>query len=235
MEFKNLKIIEVPVDKVIIPENRFSSKINVNWLCRNMKLSNFILPIVVKKDKVRGRYVLIDGGNRLLCAKRNGLTAVPAIVVDAPNVEYINLLINYVRGIKCGWDTLVSINQLVNDGIDIRYIANLINRSKDTVRIYVNTYRKLMEVLSETDVEYLRANCIPLRKLVTCANADNPKDCIYGKTQGVKRDDIKFNQAIEQIRDHLEYVIKKGVPPDIIISKLYEALDEYEKRNGGEK
>ena len=123
MEFKNLKIIEVPVDKVVIPESRFSSRINVNWLCRNMKLSNFILPIVVKRDKVRGRYILIDGGNRLLCAKRNGLTAMPAIVVDAPNVEYTNLLINYVRGIKCGWDTLVSINQLVNDGVDVRYLS----------------------------------------------------------------------------------------------------------------
>ena len=66
MEFKNLKIIEVPVDKVVIPESRFSSRINVNWLCRNMNLSNFILPIVVKRDKVRGRYILIDGGNRLL-------------------------------------------------------------------------------------------------------------------------------------------------------------------------
>lgn len=226
----DIQIKNIPISSIIVPEGRFTSfYTNLSWLCRNMKISNFILPLIVRYDKLRSRYILIDGYNRLQCLKANGAESVPVIIVSADNVEYVNLLINYIRGKRCGWDLLNSINQLLNDGMDIRHVASIVNRSNETVRIYINAFRKLLGVLTESDIQYIRQNCLPLRKLVQCSNADNIVECIYGKTKAVSRSDIEFNKALEEVKDHLEYAIRKGVPVEYIINKIYEAIDQYEK------
>jgi len=66
----NHRLVDIPIDSIVIPPNRFTSRINLDWLCRNIAVSEFVMPIVVKKSRDRKQYILIDGYNRLMCLKR---------------------------------------------------------------------------------------------------------------------------------------------------------------------
>ena len=228
MSFES-KIIKIPVDMIIIPSNRFTSVYNnVDWLCRNMMQSGFILPIVVKKER-QGKYVLIDGFNRIQCLQRYGIKEVPAIVVkDADSIEYYNMLVNYVRGKRCGWYILQSINQLLIDNVDTDKIATLLGKSKGTIKNYVSTYKNLLTKLSKDQIDTIINYCVPVRILITCSKEDNPMDCVLKRVKPYQADSMRIEEIVRKISLMIKHVLRTNpnVDIDLLIRKINEALNE---------
>jgi len=222
----NHRIVDIPIDSIVIPPNRFTSRINLDWLCRNIALSEFVMPIVVKKSRDRKQYILIDGYNRLMCLRRMNVTTVPAIIIDGESPEYINMLINYVRGRKCGWDTLVGINELLAEGIDTDKIASLLGRSKGTIKNYINAYRQLLLKLKPEEIELIKESCVNLKTLITCSHEDNVMDCILRRVKPVQQENLNARKVAMELAKHIELAIKQGVDIDLLKRKIIEAINE---------
>jgi transposase len=222
----NHRLVDIPIDSIVIPPNRFTSRINLDWLCRNMAVSEFVMPIVVKKSRDRKQYILVDGYNRLMCLKRMNATTVPAIIIDNDSVEYINMLINYVRGRRCGWDILVGINELLSEGVDTDKIASLLGRSKGTIKNYVSAYKQLLLKLKPEEVEVVKESCVNLKTLVMCSHEDNVMDCILRRVKPVEQQSISARKIAMEISRHVEIAIKQGVDPDLLRRKVIEAINE---------
>ncbi len=223
------KIIKIPVDMIVIPPNRFTSRYtNIDWLCNNMVKSGFILPVVVKKER-QGRFILIDGFNRIQCLQKYGVKEVPAIVVkDADSVEYLNMLINYVRGKRCGWDILQSINQLLVDGIETDRIATLLGRSKGTIKNYVSAYKNLLTKLSKDQIDILINYCVPVRVLITCSKEDNPMDCVLKRVKPYQADAMKIEEIARKVAMMVKHALRTSpnIDVDLLLRKINEAIDE---------
>jgi len=222
----NHRIVDVPINSIIIPPNRFTSRINLDWLCRNIAVSEFVMPIVVKKSRDRKQYILVDGYNRLMCLKRMNATTVPAIIIDDEHTEYINMLINYVRGKRCGWDVLVGINELLSEGVDTEKIAALLGRSKGTIKNYISAYRQLLLKLKPEEIELIKESCVNLKTLVMCSHEDNVMDCILRRVKPVQQESINARKIAMEISRHVEIAIRQGVDPDLLRRKIIEAINE---------
>jgi len=222
----NHRLVDIPIDSIVIPPNRFTSRINLDWLCKNIAVSEFIMPIVVKKSKDRKQYILIDGYNRLMCLKRMNAVTVPAIVINDEHIEYINMLINYVRGKRCGWDVLVGINELLSEGIDTDKIASLLGRSKGTIKNYVSAYRQLLLKLKPEEIESIKESCVNTKTLIMCSHEDNVMDCIMRRVKPVEQQSINARRIAMDIAKHIEIAIKQGVDPDLLKRKVVEAINE---------
>jgi predicted transcriptional regulator len=222
----NHRIVDVPIDSIVIPPNRFTSRLNLDWLCRNIAISEFVMPIVVKKSKDRKQYILIDGYNRLMCLKRMNATTVPAIIIDDEHIEYINMLINYVRGKRCGWDVLVGINELLAEGVDTEKIATLLGRSKGTIKNYISAYRQLLLKLKPEEIELIKESCVNLKTLIMCSHEDNVMDCVMKRVKPVEQQSINARKIAMEISRHIELAIKQGADPDLLKRKIIEVINE---------
>ena len=222
----NHRIVDIPIDSIVIPPNRFTSRINLDWLCRNIALSEFVMPIVVKKSKDRKQYILIDGYNRLICLKKLNATTVPAIIVNDEHVEYLNMLINYVRGKRCGWDTLVGINELLAEGIDTDKIASLLGRSKGTIKNYINAYRQLLLKLKPEEIELIKESCVNLKTLIMCSHEDNVMDCVMRRVKPIEQQNLNAKKIAMELTKHIELAIKQGVDIELLKRKIIEAINE---------
>ncbi len=223
------KIIKVPVDMIIIPSNRFTSTYtNLDWLCNNMVKSGFILPIVVKKER-QGRYILVDGFNRIQCLQKYNVKEVPAVIVkDVDSIEYLNMLINYVRGKRCGWYILQSVNQLLIDNVDTDRIATLLGRSKGTIKNYVSTYKNLVTKLNKEQIDTLIEYCVPVRVLISCSKEENVMDCVMRRVKPYVSEQMKVEEVVRKISLMVRHVLRTNpnIDVDLLLRKINEALDE---------
>jgi len=222
----NHRLVDIPIDSIVIPPNRFTSRINLDWLCRNITVSEFVMPIVVKKSRDRKQYILVDGYNRLMCLKKMNATTVPAVIVDNDSVEYVNMLINFVRGKRCGWDILVGINELLSEGVDTDKIASLLGRSKGTIKNYVSAYRQLLLKLKPEEIESIKESCVNTKTLIMCSHEDNVMDCILRRVKPVQQENINARRIAMDIARHIEIAIRQGVDPDLLRRKVVEAINE---------
>jgi len=222
----NHRLVDIPIDSIVIPPNRFTSRINLDWLCRNITVSEFVMPIVVKKSRDRKQYILVDGYNRLMCLKKMNATTVPAVIVDNDSVEYVNMLINFVRGKRCGWDILVGINELLSEGVDTDKIASLLGRSKGTIKNYVSAYRQLLLKLKPEEIESIKESCVNTKTLIMCSHEDNVMDCILRRVKPVQQENINARRIAMDIAKHIEIAIKQGVDPDLLKRKVVDAINE---------
>jgi len=222
----NHRLVDIPIDSIVIPPNRFTSRINLDWLCRNIAVSEFVMPIVVKKSRDRKQYILVDGYNRLMCLKRMNATTVPAVIVDNDSVEYINMLINFVRGKRCGWDILVGINELLTEGVDTDKIASLLGRSKGTIKNYVSAYRQLLLKLKPEEIESIKESCVNTKTLIMCSHEDNVMDCILRRVKPVQQENINARKIAMEISRHIEIAIRQGTDPDLLKRKVLDAINE---------
>jgi hypothetical protein len=193
-----------------------------------MMISGFILPVVLKKER-QGKYVLVDGFNRIECLRRYGIKEVPAIIVkDVESIEYLNMLINYVRGKRCGWYVLQSINQLLIDNVDTDRIATLLGRSKGTIKNYVSAYKNLVTKLSKDQIDTLIEYCVPVRVLITCSKEENPMDCIMKRVRPYVSEQMKIEEVVRKISVMIRHALKTnpGIDIDLLIRKVNEALNE---------
>lgn len=212
-------------DDIVIPQNYLTVKHRRNT-CEAIRVTGFIAPIIVRKEN--DKYVLIDGYERLMCAKMIKVQ-VPAVVAEnAGNI--LSFALNYVRGKYCGIDVLEAVRQLTEQ-YDMATLAKVLGRSYETVRRYRSAAEHLVSLLSVDDYRMLREQCIPLKKLLRCGSARDREeflDCLGAKpprTKYIPPELIKKAQELEKDQDLQTAVdlVKTFTPQGAI--KLVEALD----------
>ncbi|MEM0307203.1 MAG: ParB N-terminal domain-containing protein, partial [Thermofilum sp.] len=117
-------------DDVIVPPNYITVR-HQKQTCEAIRITGFIAPIVVKREN--GKYVLVDGYERLMCAKALKMQ-IPAIVAESSG-NILSFALNYVRGRYCGVDILEAVRQLTEQ-YDMATLAKVLGRSYETVRRY---------------------------------------------------------------------------------------------------
>jgi len=203
---------EIDVKLIDVPENYIYVKHKKNT-CEAIRISGIMMPLVVKPKG--GRYELIDGAERLMCAKELGMKAVPAIVVEDERQDVLRLALNYVRGKICGVDLLISVWQMLQ-AYDSSIIKAVLGKSWDTLNKYRNAAEHIIQLqLSKSDIEQLRDECISVRKLISCTYSSyEPEDFM--------------NCALSKSKPKLKKVTAEAVQKAVALEKdqnLREAVD----------
>jgi hypothetical protein len=197
-----MDVRHIPLDLIIIPENYILTLHRKNT-CDAIRVTGLMMPLVVRQEE--GRYVLVDGYERLQCAKEFGWREVPAIVVEDPRIDVLRLALNYVRGRVCGIDVLMYVWQL-SQQYDASVLAKILGREYDTIRKYRSAAEAIIALgLSKDEYQELHQNCVPLRRLINCAfDARDKKqffECLTYKPSGKKVSPELVRKAAELEKD----------------------------------
>jgi len=197
-----MEVQTIPLDSIVVPENYILTRHRKNT-CDAIRVTSLMMPVVVRRDS--GKYVLIDGYERLMCAKEFGWREVPAIVTEDPRIDVLRLALNYVRGKVCGIDVLLYTWQL-SQQYDASVLAKILGREYDTVRKYRNAAEALMALgLSKEEFQELHNSCTPLRKIISCAFDSKDKkqffQCLTYKPSGKKVSPELVRKAAELEKD----------------------------------
>jgi len=127
-----MDVQNVPLDRITVPEG-YILTLHKRNTCEAIRVSGIMMPVVVRKEG--DRYVLIDGYERIQCAKEFAWKEVPAIITDDPRTDVLRLALNYVRGRVCGVDVLLYTWQMAQQ-YDVSVLAKILGREYDTIRRY---------------------------------------------------------------------------------------------------
>jgi len=149
------KVVMVPVDQILIPEERVTSVLDdeiMAELRESIKQHGILQPLQLAK--VNNQLVLIDGLHRLMVAKELGIKEVPAIVTEMDEKQLLitNLIVNRQRGKSNPADEARVLRKLVEEyGMDIYEAAAKLGMSRTTAdryyRIAVKCTEKVLEYL----------------------------------------------------------------------------------------
>ena len=197
-----MDIQSIPLDSIVIPDSYILTLHRRNT-CDAIRITGLMMPLVVRRED--GRYILIDGYERLQCAKEFGWREVPAIITEDPRVDVLRLALNYVRGRVCGIDILVYVWQL-SQQYDASILAKILGREYDTIRKYRSAAEALIMLgLSKEEYQELHQNCVSIRKLINCAfNSRDKKqffECLTYKPSGKRVSPELIRKAAELERD----------------------------------
>ena len=234
----------LPLDLIVIPDNYILTFHRKN-LCDVIRITNVMLPVVVKKQGER--YVLVDGYDRLRCAKELGWREVPAMVLEDERTDVLRLALNYVRGKVCGIDVLMYVWQL-SQQYDVSILAKILGREYETVRKYRSAAEHLLAIgLSKQDFEELHQQCVPIRRLIRCTpearDRDSLRACLAYKPSGKritpetvrKAVQLEKNPELQEAVDLIELVGKDKVERllqlwDLARKTLCTRLEDYRKK-----
>jgi len=197
-----MDVQSIPLDSIVIPDSYILTLHRRNT-CDVIRITGLMMPLVVRRED--GRYILIDGYERLQCAKEFGWREVPAIITDDPRVDVLRLALNYVRGRVCGIDVLMYVWQL-SQQYDASVLSKILGREYDTIRKYRNAAEALIALrISKEEYQDLHRSCVPLRKLINCAFDSKDKkqffECLTYKPLGKKVSPEVVKKAAELERD----------------------------------
>jgi len=209
---------DIDVANIIVPKGYLFVKHKRNT-CEAIRITRIMLPIVVKRTE-QG-YILLDGLERIYCAKELGMKQVPALVVEDNRSDIITLALNWVRGRVCGIDVLMYTWQLLQT-YDASLVKSVLGKSWDTLTKYKNTAEHIIALqLSSDDFSTLRELCTPVRKLIFCAFNSHERDefmsCVLSKTR-VRLKKVTYDAVMkavalekdEELRNAVEIVQALG-------------------------
>jgi len=235
----------IDITRIIVPEDYLYVRHKRNT-CDTIRLTGIMIPVVVKKDGER--YVLLDGLERLQCAKELGLRHVPAIVTEDSRIDIIRMALNYVRGRICGIDVLMYTWQLLQ-AYTPEVVKTILGKSWETLNKYKNVAEHIISMgLSKEDMGQLREACVSTRKLITCAyNSHDSNEfmiCALGKpklrlkkvtAEAVKKaiqleKNSEFREAVDLVEMlGTENVMKVTEIVDVIRKTLCARMERYRK------
>lgn len=143
------EVLQIDVDKILIPEERVTSVLDEELLQEleaSIREKGILQPLLI--GEVDGKYVLIDGLHRLIIAKKLGIKTVPAIVKRMSEEELIitNLIVNRQRGKSNPADEARIVKMLVDEyKYSIDLVAEKLNVSVTTVEKYYQIARGASE------------------------------------------------------------------------------------------
>lgn len=197
---------KISISSIVVPEGYVTVRHKRNT-CEAIRVTGIMAPLVVREEE--GKYILVDGYERLMCAKELGWNEVPAIVVSG-NTPLLSFALNYVRGNYSGVDILSFVWQFLQQ-YDRSTVVKILGRSYDTIRKYQETYERMLSLnLSKEDWQRLRSDGIGVKVLIRCAfDAHDREDfiaCVYrdkrrNKAKGITDEAIRKAIALEKDQD----------------------------------
>jgi hypothetical protein len=158
---------EVGIDWIQVPESYIPVRHKRNT-CDAIRVTGIMLPVVIRREG--SVYVLVDGIERLKCARELGWQRVPVLVINDERADVLRVALNWVRGRLCGIDLIFATWQLMQS-YPIDVVKAVVGRSWETLRHYRHVAEHLMALgLSKRDFEALRESCVPTRRLIACAH-----------------------------------------------------------------
>ena len=221
------KIIFLNPSDISIPENYIPVK-HKKYTCDAIRITGIFVPIVVYEEG--GKYYLKDGYERLNCAKMLGMQTIPAIVVSR-NEPLISFTLNFVRGSYCGIQILMYVYDFLQRySIDV--VEKILGRSAETVRKYARIVSYILSLnLGKEAFDEMQRRCVPLKKIIYCAEHEREKEgfmsCIRGEyrpKKGVTSEAVRKAVELEknaELKNAVELVETYGVDK---VSKLFEIL-----------
>jgi ParB family chromosome partitioning protein len=167
-----MDVQNIPLDRIVVPDNYILTLHRRNT-CEAIRVSGIMMPVVVRKEG--DRYVLIDGYERIQCAKEFAWKEVPAIITDDPRTDVLRLALNYVRGRVCGVDVLLYTWQMAQQ-YDVSVLAKILGREYDTIRRYKAAAEHFLTLgFSKDEIQELHRQCISLRRILKCIDEPDKK------------------------------------------------------------
>jgi len=243
--FVSIIFDHIDITRIVIPEDYLYVRHKRNT-CDAVRVTGIMIPIVVKKDGER--YVLLDGLERLQCAKELGLRHVPAIVTEDSRIDIIRMALNYVRGRICGIDVLMYTWQLLQ-AYTPEVVKTVLGKSWETLNKYKNVAEHIINLgLSKEDIDHLREACVSTRRLITCAHNSHSSNefmiCALGKpkshlkkvtAEAVKKaiqleKDPELKMAVDLVEAlGVENVAKITEMVDVVRKTLCARIERYRK------
>jgi len=148
-----VKVEEIPIDKIKIPEERARSSFTEEQhaeLKASIQQHGFTIPILVK-PLPDGSYELIDGEHRIQVAKGLGFEKIPAVITDADEKKatLLNILANTARGTQNPMDVAEALRRAYEGGATIEELAAATGHQTRWVKLYLT--------LTELPEEYKQA------------------------------------------------------------------------------
>lgn len=88
-------------------------------LCENISNVGILVPLTVyEKAKAKGKYVILDGQRRWICAQKVGLTTVPANIVAEPSTFQNIVTMFQIHKLRSDWElmpTALKVKVLIED------------------------------------------------------------------------------------------------------------------------
>jgi ParB/RepB/Spo0J family partition protein len=134
------EVVQVEVDKILIPEDRVTSMLDaeiLEELERSIRQHGILQPLQLAN--LNGQLVLIDGLHRLYIAKKLGMKTVPAIIKPMTEDQLLitNLIMNRQRGKSNPAHEARILTKLVEEyGYDFDKAAELLGMSRHTADRY---------------------------------------------------------------------------------------------------
>lgn len=171
---------------IVVPEGYVTVRHRKNT-CEAIRITGVMAPIIVRQEGER--YIIVDGYERLMCAKELGWQEVPAVVVES-STPLLSFALNYVRGQYSGVDVLTFMWQFLQQ-YDRSTVVKILGRSYDTIRKYQDAYERMLALnLSKDDWQRLRTDGIGVKKLIQCAFDSHDREefmsCVYGEKRRPK-------------------------------------------------
>jgi len=225
---------EIGTDWIVVPDGYIPVRHKRNT-CDAIRVTGVMLPVVIRREG--NNYVLVDGLERLKCAKELGWQKVPALVLEDERADALRVALNWVRGRLCGIDLIFATWQLMQS-YPIDVVRAIVGRSWETLRHYRQVAEHLVALgLSKRDFDALRETCVPARRLVACAHTSHEAQELVKCALSVPRSHLKrigpeiAAAAAELARDNetrslVEYIKTIGKEKTM---KLLELLDVIKK------
>jgi len=154
------EVLQIEIDKIMIPEDRVTSVLDEEILAEleeSIKQHGILQPLQVAE--VDGKYILIDGLHRLQIAKKLGMRTVPCIVKRMTEDQLLitNLIVNRQRGRSNPAHEALVLKKLLDEyGYDINKAAELLGMSASTAdkyyRIASNCSEQVLDALGSGEV-----------------------------------------------------------------------------------
>jgi len=157
---KREEVVQVEIDKILIPEERVTSVMDeeiLQELEQSIKTHGILQPLQLAD--VDGKLVLVDGLHRLVIAKKLGMKTVPAIVKKMTEDQLLitNLIMNRQRGRSNPVQESMVLKKLVDEyGYDFDKAAHMLGMSRSTA----DKYYRIGSYCSQKVLEYLSRGLI---------------------------------------------------------------------------
>jgi len=168
-----MRVEEIPIDKIIIPEKRARATFTPEQfeeLKASIRTHGFTIPILVK-DNGDGTYLLIDGEHRIKAAKELGYEKVPAVITegDEKKITLLNVLANTARGTQNPMDVAEALLRAKQAGATEEELAAATGHDIRWVRLYL-----ALNDLPDEYKEALRSGKLKVGHIKECMRLNDP-------------------------------------------------------------
>jgi ParB family chromosome partitioning protein len=201
------EVVQVEVDKILIPEDRVTSILDdeiLEELERSIRQHGILQPLQLAE--LNGQLVLIDGLHRLYIAKKLGMKTVPAIIKPMTEDQLLitNLIMNRQRGKSNPAHEAKILAKLVDEyGYDFDRAASILGMSRHTA----DRYYRIAKNASAKTFKFLESGVLSVGCAYWLSYIEDK-----AKQDEIAEYAVKWGYTVEQCKAAALSVINPSIP-----------------------